>query len=331
MSNCAVAISENRILLHQGRDFNLLRRCIQQQIDSEKQTVDQYCLDIAIPNQKRIEPDMPNTDEYSPKYKLSSPKRNNKPKQQSGVDQAKIVIDNLGVKVMKEDIMSKCNVCNYRGFVIISGTQMIDLVMNIQTGKVDSAREKYIDDWSIVHRQSRTDSTGKIKPGHFGKFLEQLMKKRGVMVDSEENQLNSTAKSNPGGKVKTLDLLGDSSGSDDECPVPKAKSSVETTNQPRPEMIIQEDGCLYLDTVLLQSAESTKWQEPRIQKIQNCPDVGKFEAVLKTCIKGEDFACGTPGREDNGMTQFYLCPECGSVFWDGGHQVSTLEKFNDFI
>ena len=74
MSKCAVAISENRILLHQGRDFNLLRRCIQQQIDSEKQTVDQYCLDIAIPNQKRIEPDMPNTDEYSPKYRVVSQK-----------------------------------------------------------------------------------------------------------------------------------------------------------------------------------------------------------------------------------------------------------------
>merc|ERR1719219_2160696 len=96
-------------------------------------------------------------------------------------------------------------------------------------------------------------------------------------------------------------------------------------------MIQQEDGCLYIDTVLLQPVESTKWQEPRIQKIENCPDLEKFELALRTCVKGEDFADAVPGREENGMDKFYLCPDCGSVFWDGGHQVNTLEKFEDLF
>ena len=48
--------------------------------------------------------------------------------------------------------------------------------MNIQSGRREIARSKFVDDWSVVFTQTRTDSNGKLKPGHFGKFLEQLMK-----------------------------------------------------------------------------------------------------------------------------------------------------------
>merc|ERR1712178_469112 len=84
MSKCLFAIEENRILLHQGRDFNLVRRCIQQQIDSEKQTIDQYCFDIELP--KKVK---------------SADKKSSKVPQQSGLDQAKIIVEKLGIRVMK--------------------------------------------------------------------------------------------------------------------------------------------------------------------------------------------------------------------------------------
>merc|ERR1711893_67847 len=166
-----------------------------------------YCFDIELPK------------------KIRSPdKKSSTIKQQSGVDQAKIVTEKLGIIVMKEDIMSRCNVCNYPGFVTISGEQMIELIMNVQSGRFENARSEFIDDWSIVFKQSRTDSNGKIKPGHLGKFLENLMIKRGVMlVDDDSKRVYK--KNKPLTVSKGLDLISsEDDDSDGECGAPITSS-----------------------------------------------------------------------------------------------------------
>lgn len=116
---------------------------------------------------------------------------------------------------------------------------------------------------------------------------------------------------------KTRDFGDFSSSSDDEIYV-STKSTTRKKPTRLPE-IKNSVGVLYPDTCLLQSFENEKlssnYVNLKIEKI-DCNVDRAIPCLQKSMTK---------------IPHFYVCPNCGAIFWDGSHRDQTFESYSNLL
>lgn len=158
---CQKAVNEARVILCQGKTTQDCKKCIVHLIKDDK-TVNDYIMPFNIVSKK-------------------------------AVDMAIEFAEKLAVDIRKEDIFSRCQICNFHSFVIVETNDMLKVIRNIFDDSILEFRREYLDTWVPLAQSSPS----KKKTGHFNQFLVSALNQGGVDIGKKD--LDFTEKSFPTG------------------------------------------------------------------------------------------------------------------------------------